>query len=210
MNGNVQQWVLDDYDESGLGCLRGASWADENADGINLTKRYSQNKNTAYKVFGFRCVIAPINQVSKIPTKTSEDGINDSSSATESSNQLPNGVKEFFEKWLNDHTSNNPNDIANNFADEALYCYANGYTNRQFIYEDFFKLIKKYPIRSYNNINVYSVDIQSPECVNIKYNFYYQYKGQKRASGFSDVDITIQNTGGKWLITKFYETVNRH
>jgi hypothetical protein len=111
---------------------------------------------------------------------------------------------------MNDHTSNNPNDIANDFADGAFYCYANASTSRHFIYDDFLKLNKKYPFRSFNNISVDSVNVQSPDVVSIKYHFNYLYRGQKIASGSSSVEITIQNINGQWLVTSFSESVNRH
>jgi hypothetical protein len=68
MNGNVYQWVKDDYDQGGEGCLRGGSWPDEAEDGINLTNRLNLTKDTNFKCFGIRCVIAPIGIQSQIPT----------------------------------------------------------------------------------------------------------------------------------------------
>jgi TPR repeat protein len=68
MNGNVYQWVRDDYDQSGEGCLRGGSWPDEAEDGINLTNRLNLPKDTNFKCFGIRCVVAPIGAESRIAT----------------------------------------------------------------------------------------------------------------------------------------------
>jgi len=211
MNGNVQQWVLEDYDETGQGCLRGGSWGDENPDGLNLTTRDNEKKDTAYKVFGFRCVISPLNTLSKIPTKKADSTISspNSSNSPQSSQQIPSGVDAFFKKWINDHVSNNPNDIANDFINGAFYCYANGSTTQQFIFDDFAKLYKKYPIRSYSEIKVDSLNVDSPTSVTIKYHFTYVYRGQKVASGSSNVEISIQETGGQWLITRFSENVSR-
>jgi formylglycine-generating enzyme required for sulfatase activity len=62
MCGNVLQWCQEDFDESGQGFLRGSSWPDEEPDGLNLTTRHNNLKSTAYKCYGFRCVIAPIAQ----------------------------------------------------------------------------------------------------------------------------------------------------
>lgn len=63
ITGNVMQWISEDYDEyCGLGFLRGGSWPDEEKDNINLTGRCKENKDSAYKCFGFRCVIAYISQ----------------------------------------------------------------------------------------------------------------------------------------------------
>jgi hypothetical protein len=214
MNGNVQQWVLDDYDDSGQGCLRGGSWADEDQDGLNLTTRDNEKKDTAYKVFGFRCVLAPINTISKISTKAitpaSSSSATDTSGPKQESNQLvPDGVSEFFKRWINDLTSNNPNNIANNFSDGAFYCYGNGFSKRQDICEDFLKLQKKYPVRTYSDITVESVNVESPESVAIKYHIDYQYSGQKNATGSSNVDIIICKIDGKWFVTSFNENVVR-
>ena len=60
MNGNVYQWIKEDYDENGQGCLRGAAWADEVEESINLTSRWPANKDDKFKCYGFRCVLAPI------------------------------------------------------------------------------------------------------------------------------------------------------
>jgi Caspase domain/Sulfatase-modifying factor enzyme 1 len=60
MSGNVLQWAFEDFDESGQGFLRGSSWPDEEPDGLNLTTRLNDIKTNAYKCYGFRCVIAPI------------------------------------------------------------------------------------------------------------------------------------------------------
>lgn len=60
MNGNVYQWILENYDDSSEGCLRGASWPDEEAEQINLSYRDNEERGSAYKCFGFRCVIARI------------------------------------------------------------------------------------------------------------------------------------------------------
>lgn len=68
MNGNVYQWVKDDYDQSGEGCLRGGSWPDEAEASINLTNRLNLTKDTIFKCFGFRCIIAPIGTESRIAT----------------------------------------------------------------------------------------------------------------------------------------------
>jgi hypothetical protein len=68
MNGNVYQWVKDDYDQGGEGCLRGGSWPDEAEDGINLTNRLNLTKDANFKCFGMRCVIAPIGTESRIST----------------------------------------------------------------------------------------------------------------------------------------------
>jgi formylglycine-generating enzyme required for sulfatase activity len=62
MCGNVLQWCQEDFDESGQGFLRGSSWPDEEPDGLNLTTRHNNLKSTAYKCYGFRCVIVPIVQ----------------------------------------------------------------------------------------------------------------------------------------------------
>ena len=62
MCGNVLQWCQEDFDESGQGFLRGSSWPDEEPDAFNLTARHNNLKSTAYKCYGFRCVIAPIAQ----------------------------------------------------------------------------------------------------------------------------------------------------
>jgi hypothetical protein len=216
MNGNVQQWVLDDYDQNGQGCLRGGAWADEDQDGLNLTTRDNENKDTAYKVFGFRCVISPINKTSQISTKKIDPSTNSSAASVvpsptpQSNQQVPNGAIDFFKKWLNDNAINNPNNIANDFSEGAFYCYANGQTTKQFIYDDFQKLQKRYPTRSYSNINIETVDVQSNDEVRIKYQFNYHYKGQKIASGSSSVDVIMKNFDGQWLLISFIETVNRH
>jgi formylglycine-generating enzyme required for sulfatase activity len=60
MNGNVYQWIKEDYDENGQGCLRGAAWADEEEESINLTSRWPANKDDKFKSYGFRCVLAPL------------------------------------------------------------------------------------------------------------------------------------------------------
>jgi len=62
MNGNVYQWIKEDYDETGQGCLRGASWADDDPESINLTNRFPSSKTDNFKCYGFRCVIAPVSQ----------------------------------------------------------------------------------------------------------------------------------------------------
>jgi len=62
MSGNVYQWVLEDFDQSGMGCLRGSSWADEKPESINLSNRLQAAKDSQGKCYGFRCVIAPIDQ----------------------------------------------------------------------------------------------------------------------------------------------------
>ena len=68
MNGNVYQWMMDDYDQSGQGCLRGGSWPDENEESINISNRFPSSKNNAFKCYGMRCVIAPLNTLSQIRT----------------------------------------------------------------------------------------------------------------------------------------------
>lgn len=60
ISGNVFEWVFDDFDESGLGCLRGGSWPDESPVNLNLSIRCQDNKTTAHKCYGFRFVLAPI------------------------------------------------------------------------------------------------------------------------------------------------------
>ncbi|MFZ0435612.1 MAG: SUMF1/EgtB/PvdO family nonheme iron enzyme [Chthoniobacterales bacterium] len=62
INGNAYQWMHDDFDESGQGCLRGGSWADEEEESINLSNRFPAAKDSQGKCYGFRCVIAPIHQ----------------------------------------------------------------------------------------------------------------------------------------------------
>jgi hypothetical protein len=59
LSGNVFEWVEDDFDESGLGCLRGGSWPDESPVNLNLSTRCQDNKTTAHKCYGFRFVLAP-------------------------------------------------------------------------------------------------------------------------------------------------------
>jgi len=59
MNGNVYQWIEEDYNESGQGCLRGGSWPDEQEESINLTNRWPANRDDKFKCYGFRCVLAP-------------------------------------------------------------------------------------------------------------------------------------------------------
>ena len=59
MNGNAYQWIQESYDQSGQGCTRGGSWADEEEESINLSNRYPISKDTQGKCFGFRCVLAP-------------------------------------------------------------------------------------------------------------------------------------------------------
>ena len=68
MNGNVYQWILEDYDQNGEGFLRGGSWPDEQEDSINLTNRMDSPKDANYKCYGFRCIVAPIGTVSRIAT----------------------------------------------------------------------------------------------------------------------------------------------
>jgi hypothetical protein len=60
INGNAYQWMLEDFDESGQGCLRGGSWADEEEESINLTNRFPAGKDSQGKCYGFRCVISPV------------------------------------------------------------------------------------------------------------------------------------------------------
>ena len=60
MNGNAYQWMQEDFDESGQGFLRGGSWPDELEESINLSNRFPAAKDSAFKCYGFRCVIAPI------------------------------------------------------------------------------------------------------------------------------------------------------
>ena len=60
MSGNVFEWVADDFDQSGLGCLRGGSWPDESPVNLNLSTRCQDNKTTAHKCYGFRFVLAPV------------------------------------------------------------------------------------------------------------------------------------------------------
>ena len=62
MNGNAYQWTLEDYDESGQGSQRGGSWADEEEESISLSNRFTTPKDSQGKCYGFRCVIAPIDQ----------------------------------------------------------------------------------------------------------------------------------------------------
>jgi len=62
MNGNSYQWILENFDESGQGCLRGGSWPDEQEESINISNRFPATKDSAFKCYGFRCVIAPIAQ----------------------------------------------------------------------------------------------------------------------------------------------------
>jgi formylglycine-generating enzyme required for sulfatase activity len=68
MNGNAYQWILEDFDESGQGCLRGGSWPDEQEESINISNRFPSSKDTQGQCFGMRCVIAPVNTVSDIRT----------------------------------------------------------------------------------------------------------------------------------------------
>lgn len=59
LSGNVFEWVEDDFDETGLGCLRGGSWPDESPINLNLSTRCQDNKTTTHKCYGFRFVLAP-------------------------------------------------------------------------------------------------------------------------------------------------------
>ncbi len=60
MNGNVFQWMLEDFDESGQGTQRGGSWGDEDQESMNLSTRFPTAKDSQGKCFGFRYVIAPV------------------------------------------------------------------------------------------------------------------------------------------------------
>ncbi len=60
MSGNVYQWLQEDYDETGQGCLRGGSWPDESEDSINMSNRFPASKDSSFKCYGFRCVIASL------------------------------------------------------------------------------------------------------------------------------------------------------
>jgi CHAT domain-containing protein/uncharacterized protein YecT (DUF1311 family) len=62
ISGNVFQWIKEDFDETGLGFLRGGSWPDEEEENLNLSGRCKESKENGYKCYGFRCVIAPIAQ----------------------------------------------------------------------------------------------------------------------------------------------------
>jgi hypothetical protein len=62
ISGNVFQWIKEDFDETGLGFLRGGSWPDEAEENLNLSGRCKESKENGYKCYGFRCVIAPIAQ----------------------------------------------------------------------------------------------------------------------------------------------------
>lgn len=62
MNGNVYQWIQEPFNESGQGCLRGGSWADEEEESINLTNRFPSTLESNFKCYGFRCVLAPAEQ----------------------------------------------------------------------------------------------------------------------------------------------------
>ena len=59
MNGNVYQWIQEPFDDSGQGCLRGGSWADDEEESINLTNRFPSPLESNFKCYGFRCVLAP-------------------------------------------------------------------------------------------------------------------------------------------------------
>jgi len=62
ISGNVFQWIKEDFDETGLGFLRGGSWPDEAEENLNLSGRCKESKENGYKCYGFRCVIAPSTQ----------------------------------------------------------------------------------------------------------------------------------------------------
>jgi hypothetical protein len=62
ISGNVFQWIKEDFDETGLGFLRGGSWPDEAEENLNLSGRCKESKESGYKCYGFRSVIAPIAQ----------------------------------------------------------------------------------------------------------------------------------------------------
>ncbi len=62
MNGNVYQWIQEPFDDSGQGCVRGGSWADEEEESINLTNRFPSPLESNFKCYGFRCVLAPVEQ----------------------------------------------------------------------------------------------------------------------------------------------------
>ncbi len=132
-----------------------------------------------------------------------------SSSQSSGQQQLPEGFSDFFKQYVRDHASNNPWDLAYDYADPCYYCYANGNASRAYIYDDIRKLVQAYPQRSYTDVNVDNISVVSPDTVRLRYHFNYQYSGKKLARGTSTVDLEVRNFSGKWQITSFSEQVTR-
>jgi len=124
--------------------------------------------------------------------------------------QLPDGFSDFFKQYVRDHGSNNPWDLAYDYADPCYFCYANGTASRAYIYDDIRKLVQAYPQRSYSDVSIDNISIISPDTVRVRYHFKYQYSGKKLASGTSTVDLEVRSFSGKWQITSFSEQVIRH
>ena len=58
LGGNVYEWILEPYDESETkGCVRGASWADGEQESLITSNRFPSDWTSAYKSYGFRCVL---------------------------------------------------------------------------------------------------------------------------------------------------------
>jgi hypothetical protein len=123
--------------------------------------------------------------------------------------RLPYGFAEFFQKYVRDHASNNPWEMADNFAQRSYNCYANCRVSRSFIAEDVGKLIQKYPQRTYTDVRIINVNVISPSLVRLQFRFNYFYSGYRTASGTSTEDLKVALISGRWQITSFEEEVDR-
>lgn len=139
--------------------------------------------------------------------------------ASQSSSMPPEAVEEcgdvddldqFFQAYVNSFASNNPWEVASFYAPLVDYCYAkSGRTTRAFIQDESRRFIASYPQRSYSNISVHQSQRLSPVMARINYSYDYRYNGKKAALGSTDVWITVEKIDGRWLLTKFDETVHR-
>jgi len=110
--------------------------------------------------------------------------------------------------WHN-QISNNPDDWASDFASRVHYGYASSDSvSRTFIRDDRAKLIRRYPVRSYELLNVTNL-ARSGDNISGVWSFRYSYRGSKLASGRAVVHFTARQMGGRWQFVSYSEEVAR-
>ncbi len=122
---------------------------------------------------------------------------------------VPESFKRFIDSMWQNQTSNNPDAWASDFAPTVNYGYAaSGSVGRSFIRNDRAKLIKRYPERSYQMIEVSNLKGFDDKISGV-WKFRYSFRGAKLASGRAVVHFTVQWQGDSWQFVSYSEEVER-
>jgi len=122
---------------------------------------------------------------------------------------IPESFKGFIDTMWRHQISNSPDDWASDFASSVNYGYASsGSVSRSFVRNDRAKLIRRYPERNYQMIDIGELKHFGDEISGV-WRFRYSYRGAKLASGTAIVHFTAQWRGDRWQFVLYSEDVQR-